>query len=88
MTDRQERFDLKISKLKLLRKQRRLHLGCPWGKLKHTKIHFKVNYPFNPKINSGNGHGLCDYRSRVSKFVWPLAVYALCSQQIALKTLK
>jgi len=29
MTDRQERFDLKISKLKLLRKQRHLHLGCP-----------------------------------------------------------
>jgi len=29
MTDRQERFDLKISTLKLLRKQRHLHLGCP-----------------------------------------------------------
>jgi len=29
MTDRQERFDLKISKLKLLRKQRHLDLGCP-----------------------------------------------------------
>jgi len=29
MTDRQERFDLKISKLKLLRKQIHLHLGCP-----------------------------------------------------------
>jgi len=29
MTDRQERFDLKISKLKLLRKQRHLHLECP-----------------------------------------------------------
>jgi len=28
MTDRQERFDLKISKLKLLRKQRHLHIGC------------------------------------------------------------
>jgi len=28
MTNRQERFDLKISKLKLL-KQRHLHLGCP-----------------------------------------------------------
>jgi len=26
MTDRQKRFDLKISKL---RKQRHLHLGCP-----------------------------------------------------------
>jgi len=29
MTDRQEWFDLKISKLKLLRKQRHLHLGWP-----------------------------------------------------------
>jgi len=38
MTDRQERFDPKISKLKILWKQR--HLG---GKLKHIK----VNYPFN-----------------------------------------
>jgi len=28
MTDRHERFDLKISKLKLLWKQRHLHLGC------------------------------------------------------------
>jgi len=29
MTDRQEQFDLKLLKLKLLRKQRHLHLGCP-----------------------------------------------------------
>jgi len=29
VSDRQERFDLKISKLKLLWKQRHLHLGCP-----------------------------------------------------------
>jgi len=29
MTDRQERLDLKISKLKIVRKQRHLHLGCP-----------------------------------------------------------
>jgi len=29
MTDRQEWFDLKISKLKILWKQRHLHLGCP-----------------------------------------------------------
>jgi len=28
MTDRQQRFDLKISKFKLLRKQKHLHLGC------------------------------------------------------------
>jgi len=28
MTDRHERFDLKISELKLLRKKRHLHLGC------------------------------------------------------------
>jgi len=37
MTDRQEQFNLKISKLKLMRKQRRQYLGCPWGKQKHTK---------------------------------------------------
>jgi len=30
MTDRQERFDWKISKLKILLKQRHLHLRCPW----------------------------------------------------------
>jgi len=47
MTDRQERFDLKISKLKILWKQRHLHLGCPLGKLNISKINFKVNYPFN-----------------------------------------
>jgi len=41
MTDRQERFDLKISKLKILWNQRHLHLGCPWGKLKHFKNLFK-----------------------------------------------
>jgi len=29
MPDRQERFDLKISKLKLLWKQKKQHLGCP-----------------------------------------------------------
>jgi len=29
MTDRQERFDQKISKLKIPWKQRHLHLGCP-----------------------------------------------------------
>jgi len=33
MTDTQERFDLKLSKLKLLWKQRHLHLGSPWIKL-------------------------------------------------------
>ncbi len=32
MTDRLERFDLKTSKLDLLKKKRHLHLGCPWGK--------------------------------------------------------
>jgi len=37
MTDRQQRFDRKISKLKILWKQRHLHLGCPWGKQKHIK---------------------------------------------------
>jgi len=29
MIDRHERFDLKISKLKILQKQRHLHFGCP-----------------------------------------------------------
>jgi len=29
MTVRQERFDWKMSKLKILWKQRHLHLGCP-----------------------------------------------------------
>ncbi len=38
MTDRLERFDLKISKLDLLKKKRLLHLGCPWGKLIDTKF--------------------------------------------------
>jgi len=41
MTDRQEQFDLKISKLKILWKQRHLHLGCPWGKQKHIKNSFQ-----------------------------------------------
>jgi len=34
MTDRQERFDLKISKLKILWKQRHLHVGCKRPRLK------------------------------------------------------
>ncbi len=38
MTDRLERFDLKTSKLDLLKKKRHLHLGCPWGKLRDTKF--------------------------------------------------
>ncbi len=38
MTDRLERFDLKISKLDLLKKKRHLHLGCPWGNLIDTKF--------------------------------------------------
>ncbi len=38
MTDTLERFDLKISKLDLLKKKRHLHLGCPWGKLIDTKF--------------------------------------------------
>jgi len=41
MTDGQERFDLKISKLKILWKQRHLHLGCPRSKLKHIKNLFQ-----------------------------------------------
>ncbi len=38
MTDRLERFDLKTSKLDLLKKKRHLYLGCPWGKLIHIKF--------------------------------------------------
>ncbi len=38
MTDKLERFDLKTSKLDLLKKKRHLHLGCPWGKLIHIKF--------------------------------------------------
>ncbi len=38
MTDRLERFDLKTSKLDLLKKKRHLHLGCPWGKLIDTNF--------------------------------------------------
>ncbi len=38
MTDRLERFDLKTSKLDLLKKKRHPHLGCPWGKLIDTKF--------------------------------------------------
>ncbi len=38
MTDRLEGFDLKTSKLDLLKKKRHLHLGCPWGKLIDTKF--------------------------------------------------
>ncbi len=38
MTDRLERFDLKTSKLDLLKKKRHLHFGCPWGKLIDTKF--------------------------------------------------
>jgi len=45
MTNRQERFDLKISKLKILWKQRHLQLWCLWGKLKHIKINFKWTIP-------------------------------------------
>ncbi len=50
MTDRLERFDLKTSKLDLLKKKRHLHLGCPWCKLIDTKFNFKVNYPFNAQL--------------------------------------
>ncbi len=38
MNDRLEQFDLKTSKLDLLKKKRHLHLGCPWGKLIDTKF--------------------------------------------------
>jgi len=59
MTDRQHQFDQKMSKLKLLWKQRHLHLGCPRGKLKHIKKNnFKVNYPF--KIDYSLKHLICN----------------------------
>ncbi len=48
MTDRLERFDLKISKLDLLKKKRNLHLGCPWGSGSQT---FLVTPPFKPIKN-------------------------------------
>jgi len=49
MRDRQERFDLKISKLKLLRKQKTPTFWMPLRKIK-LKINFKVNYPFKVKL--------------------------------------
>jgi len=40
ISKRQQRFDRKISKLKILWKPGHLHLGCSWGKLKHIKNYF------------------------------------------------
>jgi len=44
LTDRQERFDLKISKLRIFWKQR--HLDALEVSYNVSKIYFKVNYPF------------------------------------------
>jgi len=46
MTDRQERLDLKISKLKILRKQSYILDALEVSK-NIPKNNFKVNYPFN-----------------------------------------
>ncbi len=46
MTDRLERFDLKTSKLDLLKKKRHLHLGCLGVSWYISNFNFKVNYPF------------------------------------------
>jgi len=64
-TDRQHRFDRKMSKLKMLWKQRHLHLGCPWGKLKYIKNDYKVNYPF--KVRETFIHFSVKQRFRIDK---------------------
>jgi len=52
MTDRHERFDLKISKLKILWKQRHLLYISDGFQVSYNipKIYFKVNYHFNFKM--------------------------------------
>ncbi len=40
MTDRLQRFELKIFVCVLLKKQSHLHLGCPWGKQINIKCSF------------------------------------------------
>ncbi len=40
MTDRLQRFELKIFVCVLLKKQSHLHLGCPWGKQINIKFSF------------------------------------------------
>ncbi len=56
MTDRLQRFELKIFVCVLLKKQSHLHLGCPGGKQINIKFHFWVNYPFkgivHPKMKT------------------------------------
>jgi len=46
MTDRQQRFDLKMSKLKILWNQRHI-LDALEVSQNISKMNFKVNYPFN-----------------------------------------
>ncbi len=52
MTDRLQRFELKIFVCVLLKKQSHLHLGCPGGKQINIKKYFWVNYPFNIMFSS------------------------------------
>ncbi len=40
MTDRLQRFELKIFVCVLMKKQSHLHLGCPWGKQINIKFSF------------------------------------------------
>ncbi len=47
MTDRLQRFELKIFVCVLLKKQSHLHLGCPGCKQITSNFHFWVNYHFN-----------------------------------------
>ncbi len=54
MTDRLQRFELKIFVCVLLKKQSHLHLGCPWGKQINIKFSFWVNYPFNSCVWNNN----------------------------------
>ncbi len=54
MTDRLQRFELKIFVCVLLKKQSHLHLGCPaGGKQINITFTFWVNYPFkNVDVNA------------------------------------
>ncbi len=52
MTDRLQRFELKIFVCVLLKKQSHLYLGCSGGKQINIKFHFWVNYLFKVSKNS------------------------------------
>ncbi len=47
MTDRLQRFELKIFVCVLLKKQSHLHLGCPAGADKHQISIFGLTIPLN-----------------------------------------